>query len=72
MHDSNMRPSASEAGADGCEDARLEALWDRLGTVAERYLRALAIRSRFAHTHGRELAEVVVVERRRRAMGRSS
>jgi hypothetical protein len=63
-----MRPSASEAGGDGCENAELEALWDRLGTVAERYLRALAIRSRFAHTHGRELAEAVVVARRRRSV----
>jgi hypothetical protein len=67
MHDSNMRPS--EAGAHGSEDARLAALWDRLGTVAERYLRALTIRSRFAHTHGRELAEAVVVERLRRSIG---
>jgi hypothetical protein len=33
--------------------------------MAERYLRALALRSRFAHTHGRELAEIVLLERRR-------
>jgi len=44
----------------------LDALWDRLGTVAEKYLRALEIRSRFAHTHARELAEEVLVEARRR------
>jgi hypothetical protein len=47
--------------------AEFDALWDRLGTVAERYLRALEIRSRFAHTHARELAEEVLDEARRRA-----
>ena len=35
--------------------------------MAERYLRALEIRSRFAHTHARELAAEVLGEARRRA-----
>jgi len=45
----------------------LDAIGDRIGTIAERYLRALEIRSRFAHTHARELAEEVLREARRRA-----
>jgi len=65
--DSNLRPPASEAAGRACDSAELDALWDRLGTVAERYLRALEIRSRFAHAHGRELAEEVLLETRRQA-----
>jgi hypothetical protein len=38
----------------------LDAIWDRLGTMAERYLRAVAGRSRFSHRYGRELAEAVL------------
>jgi hypothetical protein len=64
--ESNLRPTAPEAGADANEDARLEGLWDQLGTAAEKYLRALEIRSRFVHTHGRELADSVLMELRRR------
>src|SRR5688572_24517846 len=68
--DSNLRPSAPEAGPLWSENAELEALWDRLGTVAEKYLRAVAGRSRFAHRFGRELAEEVLGERRRRSSAR--
>lgn len=47
------------------EDADLDALWDRLGTAAEKYLRTVAGRSRFAHRHAQELAEMVLGEYRR-------
>jgi len=46
-----------------------DAIWDRIGTIAERSLRAIEIRSRFAHTHARELADEVLREARRRAKG---
>ena len=36
------------------------------GTGAEKHLRGLAIRSRFAHTHGRELTECVLEQARLR------
>ena len=35
--ESNLRPTAPEAGADPSEHSRLEALWDQLGTATERY-----------------------------------
>jgi hypothetical protein len=52
-------------GAPGAlnDNDQMRMLWDRLGTIAEKYLRALEIRSRLVHTHGRELAEAVLRER---------
>jgi hypothetical protein len=38
----------------------LDAIWDRLGTMAERYLRAVAARSRFPHRYERELAKAAL------------
>jgi hypothetical protein len=68
MQDSNLRPSASEAESQCNDCMELDAIWDRIGTIAVRYLRALVIRSRVAHTHARELAEEVLRESRRWSM----
>ena len=64
--DSNHRPSAPEAPDQWSDNERLEVLWDRLGTTAEKYLKALSGRSRFVHRYGRDLADEILAEVRRR------
>lgn len=56
-HDSNVRPSASEAAGDANDLQSLRAVRANLRAKIEQYLRAVTSRNRFAHRYGAEVAE---------------
>src|SRR5690606_26232308 len=63
-HDSNVRPADSKSGAKANSVAKIGVNRSTFGpdltAMAERYVKAVAGRNRFAHRYGLELAEAVL------------